>query len=259
LEGVFLEKVYIVDSEDEKHTYANGLRAGMTTYRFWVDMAEGYKLLSVYGTKEHPLVIQSTEPFYNDTLHGKKEAPDINPRYLGNNGLLLDSYVAFSGATQRDLGVLKVDDTDGSVVKVIAEKGAFDLVERGILLNRNPEAGIPLREADGIMDGAVPALVTFGSDFAPFGNSIDLKKFELTNGAWAVFKGLQGPYKDKNYILIAQVTTAGALSYKLNLQLASPDGNTEYYVAENPVGEEKSMPQLIGSSDSDQVYKSSIP
>ncbi|MEM9053538.1 MAG: hypothetical protein AAGC47_15900, partial [Bacteroidota bacterium] len=169
LERVFLETIYIADQEDEMATNAQGLKAGMTTYRLWVDMSEGYRLLSVYGAPGHPLSISSTEPFFNDTINGKIEAPDIDPLRLGNNVLLLDSYIAISGASRSDLAVLKEDDTDGSVARATVNNKNPVLVERGVLMNQNPKAGIPVRDADGIMDGSVPALVTFGDDFVAFG------------------------------------------------------------------------------------------
>jgi hypothetical protein len=244
LEKVFVEKYYVVDDEDAKSPDARGLKSGMVTYRIWVDLNEDYKLLSVYGAPGHPLRIETSTTFFNDTLHGEVEAPDINPSYLGSNALLLDSYIAFSGANRSDLAVLKSDDTDGSIVKPMIKGQDPVLAERGVLMNQNPEAGIPLRDADGLMDGSVPALVVFGHDFTVFDKTLDQNKIEFDNGAWAVFKGLKGPFPEKNYLLIAQITTDGVLSYELNLQLASPDGATEYYVARNPKEGEFSHPSL---------------
>jgi hypothetical protein len=172
-------------------------------------------------------------------------APDIKAFRLGKNPLLLDSYIAFSGASQNHLAVLKEDDTNGSVLE---RQGKFEgaaIMERGMLMSAHPDAGIPIRDADGLMEGGVPPIMVFGANFEEFGNTLEASVLSTTNGAWAVLKGLQGPYPEKNYILIAQVTTDGDLSFKLNLQLKGPDGETEYYVAENPDESEFTHPSLV--------------
>ena len=109
----------------------------------------------------------------------------------------------------------------------------------------NPESGKPINEVDGLMPGGVPALITFGHDFNEFGNTLSASEIRLDNAAWAVASGLSGPYPEKNYILIAQVSTDGELSFELNLQLRSPDGETEYYVARDPEGSEFTHSALI--------------
>ena len=245
LEEVFVETYYIADAEDEKDPSAQGLKAGMVTYRIWVDMKEGYKLLSVYGAPGHPLRLATSTGFFNDTINGSIKAPDIDPSLLGNNALLLDSYIAISGANKTGLAVKKEDDTDGSVVKPVVKTDKSTVFKRGILMSQNPKAGVPIREADGFMRGSVPALVTFGHNFAAFDKSTDLSEVRFDNGAWAVFKGLKGPFPEKNYLLIAQVTTDGDLSFELNLQIASPRGETEYYLARNPEQGQLTHPDLI--------------
>jgi hypothetical protein len=247
LERVFVETYYIADREDENGENARGIEAGMVTYRIWVDMKEGYRLLSVFGAPGNPLKINTTTTFFNDTIFGKIQAPEIDPSKLGANALLIDSYIALSGANRSDIAVLKVDDSDGSVVQPVVNPEEPRLIDRGVLLNRNPNAGLPLRDSDGLMDGNVPALVVFGHDFAAFGNCLHQNSVEFDNGAWAVFKGLKGPFSESNYVLVAQVTTDGELSYELNLQLASPQGVTEYYVARNPKEDEFSHPSLVKS------------
>jgi len=245
LEEVYVEKYYVADHIDAEDSLAHGLQKGTVTYRIWVDMQEGYRLLSVFGSPGHELLISTTTSFFNDTVNGKVEAPDIDHLKLGKNPLLIDSYIAFSGASRGDLAVYKEDDKDGSVLDRYGKFLGGALVERGMLMAAHPDAGVPIRDNDGIMDGDVPALVTFGHEFEEFGNTLDASEIRVDNGAWAVLKGLPGPYKDKNYILIAQVSTTGELNLKLNLQLRSPNGDTEYYVAENPEKGQFSHPTLV--------------
>ena len=49
----------------------------------------------------------------------------------------------------------------------------------------------------------------------------------------------------ENRILIAQITTDGVFSFELNLQIGTPDGGTENYVARKPVGNEIQFAGLI--------------
>ena len=244
LENIVVEKYYIADVMDASDSLSQGLKNGSVTYRIWVDMEEGYKLLSIYGAPGNELVISTSTTFFNDTLNGKIKAPDIDHLKLGKNPLLIDSYIAFSGANRRHLAVYKEDDTDGSILE---RSGKYQggLVERGMLMAADPEAGKAIRDVDGLMGGGVPALITFGHDFEELGNTLEASEIRLDNAAWAVASGLQGPYPEKNYILIAQITTDGELSFELNLQLRSPDEETEYYVARNPEGREYTHPALI--------------
>jgi hypothetical protein len=61
--------------------------------------------------------------------------------------------------------------------------------------------------------------------------------FEVPDGVMASNEGIQGPTA-KNRVLIAQLTTDGKLSFSINLQLISPFGTIDQYVANNPVGKE---------------------
>jgi len=45
--------------------------------------------------------------------------------------------------------------------------------------------------------------------------------FESNGGAWSVLEGVQGPTAE-NKVLIAQITTQGAFSFRLNIQLGVP-------------------------------------
>jgi hypothetical protein len=81
-----------------------------------------------------------------------------------------------------------------------------------------------------------------------FGNSTVGNLFSTDNGSWAALGGATGPDANSNKVLIAQLTTDGILTFKLNLQLGTPGGGTENYVAENPTGSEFQHPALIYDS-----------
>ena len=56
---------------------------------------------------------------------------------------------------------------------------------------------------------------------------------ETTEGAWAAMGGMKG-VTPENMVLIAQVTTSGKLSFKLNVQVGTPDHKAVKYVACDP-------------------------
>jgi hypothetical protein len=72
--------------------------------------------------------------------------------------------------------------------------------------------------------------------------------FSVDNGSWASLNGSMGSDSLSNKVLIAQITTNGVFSFKLNLQIRSANNVVENYVAENPVGNEVQHPALIYNS-----------
>jgi hypothetical protein len=50
-----------------------------------------------------------------------------------------------------------------------------------------------------------------------------------------------------NHVLIAQVTTAGELNYKLNIMIGTPEGKSIQYVYGNPQDREVLHPALTGN------------
>ncbi|MBL7925058.1 MAG: T9SS type A sorting domain-containing protein, partial [Bacteroidia bacterium] len=79
-----------------------------------------------------------------------------------------------------------------------------------------------------------------------------------SNASWAVLGGASGP-APANKVLIAQFTTNGTFSFKLNLQLGTPTpGVSQNYVAENPTGSEILFPGLIYPAPSNPTALVSI-
>ena len=93
----------------------------------------------------------------------------------------------------------------------------------------------------------MPQLTIYQLDEPLKGLFAESKQSEIlvTDGAWACLgKGASAPKSYKNVLLLAQLTTAGKLSYELNLQLGTPDGKSLRYVASNPTTEELTHPSL---------------
>ena len=72
--------------------------------------------------------------------------------------------------------------------------------------------------------------------------------FITDNGSWASFGGSIG-LDSTNRVLIAQVTTDGEFGFELNLQLGTPYGGVENYVAKDPMNGEILFPGLIYKND----------
>ncbi len=241
LENIFVEKYYISDSSDSKVGMGGYLPPNSTTYRIWVDMKPGYSLQAVYGVNGHSLIIGSSTYFFNNEMAGGLYANDIEPKLLSKNTVMLDSWISVGAGSDGHTAVLKSKDVEYNTI----------INADSILRNNNAEAGIPINKLDGLKAATPQRVVTvFGLDptsLYMFGHANSLKQGEelLTeNGSWASFGGAFG-VDTSNYVLIAQVTTNGNLSFELNLQIGTPLGGSENYVARNPNGAEFQIPSLI--------------
>jgi hypothetical protein len=240
LQNIIVEKYYISDSDDSIASIGN-LPVGSVTYRVFVDMKQGYKFQAAYGVPTHTLFIKTTTSFFNNEDRG-----NITPTYTKtqakNNTVMLDSWLSAGAACSGNFGVLKSED-DGNATVVNSD---------GVLKNNDATMGFPLTEQDGLLAGTPGDFTKIGLDPAievfdavsQAGNS-----FEVTNGAWSYLYGAVGP-DTTNKVLIAQLTTEGVLSFELNLQLGTPSGGTEQYVAKDAVDQEIVFPSLTFNSDS---------
>ena len=70
-----------------------------------------------------------------------------------------------------------------------------------------------------------------------FNNDSTAAKFSANNGGWAALGGVKGPTSE-NRVLIAQLTTNGKLSFRINIQIGTPTGGSLKFVAKNPEGME---------------------
>jgi hypothetical protein len=242
LENIIVETYYISSPGDATDTIGGNLPAGSTTYRIYADMLPGYKLKAIYGSPDHLLRLATTTSFFNNKDRGTQTGDAINFNKLNENTLALDSWLTIGIAAKLHLGVLKAEDPDGSQVGGVHNDGGSAAISGGLLVNADGNAGIPLTTSDGLVAGATPAITTLGFDLAAFENNTTTA-FTATNGIIFCLEGIKGP-TNANQVLLAQLTTNGTLTFELNLQLESPDGVTEYYVARNPKDGELPLSQL---------------
>ena len=237
LENVIVEKYYVSNAADAAASIGV-LPLGSVTYRIYADLLPGYKFQMAYGDIAHPLLITSSTSFFNNEDRGA-----INPTYTKtqakNNTVMLDSWLSAGAACVGNFGVLKIEDN-----------GVSNVVNSdGILQNTDASAGIPLTSQDGLILGTPGVVGMVGIDAAMFDATSQVSNsFTTTNGAWYCLDGAQGPDTNINTVLIAQITTDGDFSFQLNIQIGTPGGSTETYVANNPTGAEILLSSLTYNS-----------
>ncbi len=240
LESIIVEKYYITDANDATADLTDGvLPVGSTTYRIYVDMLPGYKFQAAFGVPTHELKIATTTLFFNNEDRGAT-TPTYTKTHAKGNTVMLDSWLSVGAACVGNFGVLKTED-DGLLTVVNND---------GLLQNTNPLAGIPLTTEDGLMLGSPQAVTAVGitTEIAMFDNQNDGTNgpvFSTFNGSWASLSGSQGLDAALNHVLIAQITTNGIFSFELNIQIGTPSGGVEQYVALSPTGAEIQIPSLI--------------
>lgn len=248
LEGIVVEKYYISDASDSTDAADNGavypLHIGSTTYRVYADLQPGYSVIQLFGSVQHPWQIGTTTSFFNDPNWGVSVYQGTSVNNTKKNTQLIDSYITIGGVANGLCGVLKTEDTDGTIGN-----------NQGILANADPAAGAPITGGagvDGLMPGApiLPNVLGITSELDLFDQTVG-GTFNVVNGAVAALGGMQG-LTASNMVLIGQFTTDGVFTFKMNLQLGTPTaGGSEIWVAENPVTGEFQDSTLIYTSQPD--------
>lgn len=237
IDSVIIEKYYIADAFDATDTtQGRTVDAGSVTYRIYLDLSPGSKLLAIYGDQNHPIQIKSTAPFYNNPLQ-----PGSNFGYLLNRNLFpsvptlaLDSWLTLGFSAKNQSGVLKTQDSDGNFFAGALNSGGSSSVPGGILANADPSAGVPLTTSDGMMTNNI-LLGTWlengfkdvsGVDTTVFGPTTIGNEFYSFNSLLQQTNGVQGGSPDSTMVLVAQLTTAGTISFKLNVVIEQFDGTS---------------------------------
>lgn len=238
LENIIVEKYYVSDDNDTLSNKITGnLPIGSTTYRIYVDLKPGYRFQAAYGNPEHPLKIETTTSFFNNTVNGSTIPNVIPQRSLNKNTVMLDSWLSVGAAGEDLFGIMKeLDDT----LETVSHQGKF--------LQNKRNGSLSLK--DGFMKGSQmprPTFFAIDEQVEIFGNNKSGSSFVLTNGAWACLGGSVGPDSlTTNRVLIAQMTTDGDFSFELNIQISTPlPGVFQRFVARNPVEGEFSILSLI--------------
>ena len=246
LEDIIVEKYYISESNDTNSNSVGGnLPAGSVTYRVYVDLLSGYNFQAAFGLTNHELRIETTSAFFNNIDYGNT-SPTFSKNNSAKNTVMLDSWLSVGAACNGYYGILKSED-DGVNTNINTCSGCNVSL---ILQSNNVDAGIPLTQQDGLIAGTPASATTVGisSIIGVFGSATSGNLFSTDNGSWAALGGSTGPDANTNKVLIAQLTTDGILTFKLNIQIGTPGGGTEQYVAENPTGSQVQLASLLYDS-----------
>lgn len=250
LENIIVEKYYVSNLNDATVNSTGGiLPVGSVTYRIYVDMLPGYKFQAVFGIQGHEMRFETSTLFFNNEDRGAT-SPTYSKTQVANNTVMLDSWLSVGAACNGNYGILKSED-DGMTNVVNSENPQ-------VLQNADPSIGIPLNVQDGLIAGTPEQVTAVGitSELAVFDNQNDGTNgpvFSSLDGSWASLNGSIGPDSIENKVLIAQITTDGTFSFALNIQIGTPSGGVEQYVAKDPVGNEIQMASLTYSSLIDKI------
>ena len=249
LQGIVVEKYYQANAADVADANSNSnslvpLTPSSVTYRVYVDMAAGYKFNNIFGNAAHNLTVSSTTGFFNDGSWGVGINPGTqSTSNIRKNTGMIDSWFTTGGVATGKVGVLKSEDTDGTIGNAHA------------ILANNPGGcfGLPINGATG-QDGFLPSSAS--TYLAPtavgvptsvtdiLSNASTSGSIVMTNGSIAALGGIIGA-TSSNMVLIGQFTTNGQFSFALNIQIQNiATGVAENYVSSSPTGAELTHPSL---------------
>jgi len=258
LEGIVVEKFYISDSADSTDAGDNGavypLHVGSTTYRVYANLLPGYKVFQMFGSSAHTFNVHTTTAFYNDPNYGFKVYQGTSVNNTKKNTTLIDSYFTIGGVAVGLCGVLKTEDTTGTIGN-----------NQGILANNDILAGLPITGLDGV-DGLMPG-VPINPNVLGITSELDIfdqtvgNDFTTNNAAIAALGGVVG-ITETNHVLLGQFTTDGVFSFRLNLQLGTPvAGESQIFVPDSAAAGEfvdttlvyTSLPPVIDAVESNDL------
>lgn len=275
IDSLIVEKYYITDASDATDITGGGIPAGAVTYRVYIDLAPGSRLVKIFGSENHQLKIESTSVFFNNIARGRSFGKEIRVRWLKENTVGLDSWITLGLASESHAGLLKGEDINGSIVGGLNNDGGSALIPGGLLVNSDPAAGNPLTTSDGLVTTSVfpenwvarlnGMDLSSSADTTIFGSLQSSGSF-ITNDFFLKSNGVSGTTTN-NRVLIAQLTTTGKLTFSLNVEVEENNGSGPTivtYVAANPLEGEKTSrfltypappppPAMCGCKDPDYV------
>lgn len=251
LQGIWVEPYYVTSKSDHDGLNSSGpLEEGAVTYRIYVDLEPGYRFQAAYGSPDHPLEIASDHVFFNHNHSGNTHPNVIPERDLARDIVLLDTWVTAGAATENHMGVPRKFD-------FLAQDGYLRFksgyLENTVRLSEDDLSPLTLKltDCDGLArTERLPVTTIYNMDSLGWAMSSvsRAKRLVVENGAWACMgKGSVGADSlSGNHVLIAQITTAGKLDYKLNIMIGTPEGKSIQYVHSNPQDREVLHPALTG-------------
>ncbi len=273
LQNLFIEKYYISNSDDATDTTGGILQEGSTTYRIYAKLLPGSAVSRIYGDANHPFSISSSSPFFNHGTEGKTFGKDFLKPRLGESLVALDTYLTIGQVAKQGpnlyFGLPKNQDTNGSFIGGSNNDGGSEMLSQGLMNNQNNEMGLALTQADGI-DTMVTTTANWtsagildfftGNDSTIFGSIVPGYTFSSNQFNLTASYPYSGIVADSNHVLLAQLTTAGEISFDINLEVVFTDNlgmlQTVLYVSNDTLLEDNeqynpflSYPYSCGCND----------
>ncbi len=241
LENVIVERYYVANADDANPANSDyPVEEGSVTYRVYVDMLPGYKFLAVYGNSNHVLKIEGENDFFNNADRGSL-IPGYTITNAKDNTVMLDSWLTTGAGCSGYFAVPKTEDN--GVSNVINRD---NILQNASFTNLDGSAAIPLTTQDGLYAGSLiaPSFTGLDDQIGVFNDgSTNGKLFSSNGGSWYNPNGVSGPFTS-NILCIGQFTVKGTFKFELNIQISKSVGQSEYYVAKNPVGSEIQLSSL---------------
>lgn len=234
VEEIITELYYISDANDATDEDGGFLEEGSRTYRVFVDMMPGFGLQLIGTVADagfpHTLKIQTNTSFFNNEDRGVELGQDISSSRLDENTVALDSWITIGAASDNHVGILKSEDTDGSIIGGVNNDGGSAAIAGGLLVNEHPLVDISLTTADGLIEGR-PLDVNSDDTLEAVLQDLDISEvlgeensqtsLILDDGVYRMLYvpgGVKGPTAE-NRVLVGQFTTTGNFTLLFNMQI----------------------------------------
>lgn len=243
IENVIIEYYNETGTLTKACTSRDAIKPKLVTYRIFLDLKSGYRLQSVFGSPGHPLRISTSTSFYNHLKSGNVVPNLITEESLNDPSVLLDSWISMGGGSQEQYAILKITD----------QPNTYQMGDCSSQLFTSPtdQFGYPVHQRDGLTKtGDLPprvAQIGLDSLFRNMDKSNSNSKgyeFFTENGGYGCLGGAISNDSISNIICIAQFTTDGGLEFEFNIQVGTPEGTVQQYVARDPIEKEIPDPRL---------------
>jgi hypothetical protein len=227
LEGVFVETYYVADSIDASFESETPIQEGSVTYRVFLKLIPGSSLIEIFGDESHPFRVESTRRFFNH-YNGVTYGYLANRADYEDDTFGLDTYITLGQVAKqgnnRFFGLPRDQDSTSFI-------GGDN--SNGVLEGLSEVDGIEILNLS-INDFNAYGVEDFntGNDTTIFG-SLNVDSVYMSNSMKLQCSGVYGVLSDSNYVMIAQLTTLGDLTFSINALVRDSSGSEIRYVSNN--------------------------
>ena len=227
LEGIFVETYYVADSNDASFESETPIQEGSVTYRVFLKLTPGSSLLEIFGDENHPFRMESNRRFFNH-YNGVTYGYLANRADYEDDTFGLDTYLTlgqvakqgnnrfFSLPRNQDSTSFIGGDNSNGFLEGLSEVDGIEVLN----------LSINDFNAYGVED------FNTGNDTTIFG-SLNIDSVYTSNSMKLQCSGVYGVVSDSNYVMVAQLTTLGDLTFSINALVRDSTGAEIRYVSTN--------------------------